>query len=274
VATVPRNENGARDEAGEVGDPFAPTAAAAQTVQLPRSFYRLLPAAGAYPFRGLGWAAIIAGAVVFAALEFVASLPVHAGFLLVKLLLRMVLGIGLGGYLAAFMLKVLGASAGGEDLPPDWPDLTSIWEGLIRPLLLLLGAGVLAFGPAIILLWRDPQRVSEWTAWPALWAAAAWAVLYFPMAVIGAALYESFAGLNPVMVVMGIARTLPAYLAAVATFFLCCAAGGLLHGHISGAIPLLGSVAAGAVSLYFIMVEMRVLGLLYRTHARRLGWFE
>ena len=236
-------------------------------------FYRLLPGAMAYPFRGLGWAVIVMGAVCFAAADFVASLSVHPGFSLPQVLLRLILTFAAAGYLAAFMLKVLASSAGGDDLPPDWPDLTSPWREFLKPLLLAEGAVVLAFGPAAALVWPEVRAAFGWPATPAGWAALTWAVLYLPMALIGASLYESFAGLNPLLVTAGVVRTSPAYVAAAAMFFLCYAASFVLQ-RFASAVPLVGSVVAWAVSLYFLMAEMRVLGLLYRTHARRLGWFD
>ncbi len=265
MATVPRNANGAGDEADEAGDSLAPVAAAARALQVPRSFYRLLPAVTAYPFRGLGWAAIVAGAVFFWLLDVLSFAPLVGWFA----------SVFASGHLAAFMIKVVGSSAAGQADPPDWPDLTGFVDDILRPLLLLIGACVLGLGPMIALLVRRPGLWSEgqWSASPAFWAALGWAVLYLPMAIIGVALYDSFAGLNPVKVVVGIVRTLPAYLAAAAMFFLCYCVSAALRRHVSQ-VPVVGSVVAGAVSLYFILVEMRVLGLLYHTHARRLGWFE
>ncbi|GAG23945.1 unnamed protein product, partial [marine sediment metagenome] len=98
-------------------------------------------------------------------------------------------------------------------------------------------------------------------------------LLYLPMGLIAVALFDSFAALNPVIVVAGIAKTFPAYLLAAAVLFLCYLLSGLLQGFVSSLVPLLGSLVATAVSLYFLMVEMRLLGLLYNTHQHRLKWF-
>ena len=37
-------------------------------------------------------------------------------------------------------------------------------------------------------------------------------------------------------------------------------------------IPVLPNVVLGFVSLYVLMVEMRVLGLMFRSYRERLGW--
>lgn len=37
-------------------------------------------------------------------------------------------------------------------------------------------------------------------------------------------------------------------------------------------IPFLPSVILGFISLYLLVVEMRVLGLLFRSYRQRLGW--
>ena len=79
-----------------------------------------------------------------------------------------------------------------------------------------------------------------------------------------------FVGYGWAMIVM----TMPGYLLAAAVLLVCFVLGAVAMVWVTEWVPLIGPLVAWAVCLYFVMVEMRILGLLYRTHARRLGWFE
>jgi len=237
----------------------------------PRSIYAQLPEAFGYPFKNLGWAIIVAGAVCFWVWKSMLALPAFGYFGIFKLLLA----IGMVGYLCAYMIKIIGSSATGRGEPPDWPDLTGLWEDIFRPLLLVIATVLFSFLPLIV------RSVAAW--WGAshdaapprdslYWLCLGWGLMYLPMGLIAVALFDSFMGLNPLVVIAGIVKTLPAYLFAVALFFMCYFVSGWLQELISGAVPVLGSLIAGAVALYFLMVEMHVLGLIYNTHAKRLGW--
>ena len=39
-------------------------------------------------------------------------------------------------------------------------------------------------------------------------------------------------------------------------------------------LPVVGSLFGQLGALYFLAVEMRILGLLYYTNRQRIGWFE
>lgn len=226
------------------------------------AFIAALPDTLIYPFRGIGWAAILAGAVFFFLMGVVASSP----------FLGWVVGIIAGGYLAAYMIKILGASAAGDDRLPDWPEVTDWWQDLVCPLGLLVATVAASFLP-LILYYVGHARARNWD--PAVMQGLiALGALYLPMALVSVALSQTVEALNPVRVVVGIVKTMPAYLLATAVLAGTYLFSGRIQTHLAGSVPVLGSLAAGAVSLYATMVEMRILGLLYYTHRKRLGWFE
>ena len=88
-----------------------------------KSFYALAPGALAYPFRHLGWALVLVGAVVYAAL----SLFTGAGIfgLMLKVLVT--------GYVAAFMIKVIAAAGCDVNWPASSPLLPRRRDATIIP---------------------------------------------------------------------------------------------------------------------------------------------
>ncbi len=239
----------------------------------PRSIYAQLPEAFAYPFRGMGWAVLAAGAVCFWVLNALLAFPSSGYFGIFKLLLA----IGIGGYLCAYMIRIIGSSADGREELPDWPELTNFWDDILRPLLLVISTALFSFLPLIVhvlsFAWSAPGDAT-YPRDALYWLCLGWGLMYLPMALIAVALFDSFMALNPLVVIGGILKTLPAYLFAAAIFFVCYFVSAWVKELISAAVPVVGSLIAGAVALYFLMVEMHVLGLLYNTHAKRLGWFE
>jgi len=225
------------------------------------SFYRRLPGSLAYPFKGRGWILIIGGAGTF----WVASLLAFVSFL------GMLLGFILGAYLCAYMIKIIGRSAAGEEEPPDWPDITDL-DDLVQPLLLVIGTALLCFLPVIILLvgpWLDLMAPHP----TLLRAFVVVGLLYLPMALVAVALFDSLWALNPWVILVAIAKVAPAYAAALLMLAASIAATTLV-GQYTGRIPLFGGLVTNMVFLYCLMVVMRVLGLIYNAYARRLGWFE
>ena len=226
------------------------------------AFLAALPGVLVYPFRGGGWAAIIAGAVFFYVLNLLAVWSV-LGFLVT---------LAVSGYLAAFMFQIVGASAAGENSVPEWPGLASPWDDILRPFLLVAATVIVSFLPAVVYVIVSEEPWEE--AWRSALLLVALGTFYLPMALMAVALYDSFAGLNPVRVILGIIKTMPMYLVATALLAGVYVLAGVAERYLSGTIPILGPLAAGAVALYALMVEMHVLGLLYLTHRKRLGWFE
>jgi len=232
----------------------------------PEGFFTRLPFALVYPFRGRGKYMIIAGAVFFAVVSILSLLP-FVGF---------VVGVIVGAYVLAYMLKVAAESAAGEEDPPDWPDLTNLWDDLVRPLFLVMSVLVISALPLLVCLidwlrefpYGDP--IEPWV----VWACAAWGVLYFPMGFLAVAMFSTGDGLNPILVIKSIAKVLLPYLVVVVLLAGCVLAEVFAQSHFVLPLPFLAPAMAGAFSLYFLMVEMRILGLIYHCYSRRLGWFE
>jgi len=230
----------------------------------PRPFLARLPGAFVYPFRGLGWAMIlIAGSLLW-------LLPAATVVIPLPYLDKAVAAV-FWAYLSAYVFKVIGSCAKGEDAPPDWPDVMDLVGEILRPLLWVVAAAVVSFGPVGVYLGRHSWELNFGDG--LFWALLAWGVLYFPMGLLAVALHGSVGALNPFLVLRGIVKVGTGYLAVVVGFFAALASSFLLRRFMSG-VPVVGQFASGAVTVYFLMAAMRILGLLYQAHAKRLGWFS
>jgi len=88
-----------------------------------------------------------------------------------------------------------------------------------------------------------------------------------PMALMSVCLHRTIGGLDPRLIVGGLAATWRVYpLALLVMIILYSAATALQF------VPQVGIVISSFLSLWLILVEMRILGVLYRTHAEDLDW--
>ena len=178
------------------------------------------------------------------------------------------MGLLVSGYLCAYMVKVIRATAGGEDQPPDWPDVTEFWDDIFRPILLVVGTGLVSFLPVLMVgLFVDPVE-------PILrLVLVGVGMVYFPMGLTAVALFDSLQALDPRVVVRGIVRSSPSYFFAVITFFAVSYVSADLQTRVFQTMPRFGTLLAWVASVYFLLVEMAILGLVYRRNEQRLGWF-
>jgi hypothetical protein len=113
----------------------------------------------------------------------------------------------------------------------------------------------------------DDHPAPVWIAYACLYTG----LFLLPMTFLSVSLEDSIRGLNPVRTFPSIVRVLPAYLIAVlamgATYYAVRLVAELPH--VEG---LSGALAYG-LGLYLQLVQMRILGLMYRAQERRLGWY-
>jgi FHA domain len=212
-----------------------------------------------YPFRRDGLIVLIAGTVFFFVLSFAARFSFY-------------LAAFAGGYLFAYLQKIILSSAHGDEALPGWPEFTNLWEDIGQPLCQWLAALAVSFGPAILCLYllRSSPAEMKLLVLPLIFLGS----FYFPMAVLGVAMHDSVTALNPVFVFHSIFKIPGPYLVA-------CLVLGVVVGVDLAAesmigfvtVPIIPGVLIGFVSLYFLIVEARILGLLYFAYRDRLQWF-
>jgi hypothetical protein len=234
------------------------------------SFYRSLPRTLLYSLNKRGMFLLALGAGFFLIMALTVKMALFFRLSLVGLLLQITIFVFTYGYLFAYIQRIVSASAHGEDDLPDFPDITEFASDILRPFLLFAGTFVVSFAPAIAV--AIFMRESEMILFAVI-ATIGLGIFYFPMALLAVAVTDNFLALSPHVVVPSIVRVLPPYLLA------CVVLGVLVTIRFGIAwlmelvpVPILPSVIDGFVSLYLLVVEMRILGLMFRSYRARLGW--
>ena len=208
-----------------------------------------------YPFRGNGVIILICGTIFFGLLDLVPSF-----------FFAIILWIISWGYLFAFMQRIVVTSAAGEEDPPEFPEVSDIVSDIVMPFLQLV---VTLFISCIVplIIWV------KLGAFPGQFAMLL-SMIYFPMALLGVAMSDSFGALNPVFVLSSVMKVFKQYLVTCFVF------GGLIffYGFVQGVlaemdIPLIPLFFIfWFVFLVFLMIGMRILGMLYYLNKQKLGW--
>ena len=235
-----------------------------------KSFFRELPGAFVYPFRGMGVLILIIATLFFAALGFL-------GFGIFGILIQIVAI----GYFYSYVQNIIHSTAAGEEKPPDLPGMDDVFSGCFR----LIGTILMAFGPALVLAYFAIAQEQP-MAGIALIPAIIFGCIYLPMAFLAVAMKDNVMASNPLVVVPSILRVPLEYLVAailVVGMFGVRFLGDRISSEMgvqafqtrsmSEMLMLFGLRALWAfLSVYLLTVTMRILGLLYLIKRDRLGW--
>lgn len=223
-----------------------------------KTFFRRLPGTFLYPFKGNGVILLICGTVLFVLLDFAGSVFFF-------------LAIAGLGYLFLYLQQIVQYSAQGEQDVPNWPGLDDWVDDLLVPAFLLIGAFVVSFGPAVAMwIFLDIDPSIKWILGVSL---VLFGCFYLPMAVLAVSMYDSLFALNPLLIMPSILRIPLEYLVA------CFVLGAVLAVRLVSLfllalipIPIFPTVVGGFFSLYFLTVEMRILGVMYHSKREELNW--
>jgi hypothetical protein len=247
-------------------DPERPRMSTMPVVHAPAyaTFFQSLPSAFSYPLRKGGIFLLVVGSLFFSFMDFLTK----NSFGLASLLMG-VIGYG---YLAAYLQKIIVCTSEGEDELPDYPEFSSYWEDIIHPALLMVGAFAVSFGPAFA-IWVFTDIDPGFKAMLAI-AVGIFGCFYLPMALIAVSMYGSLMALNPLLIVPSMVKTVGPYIVACLMVAVLGAvkAGMTYLLELAIPIPVVPAIIAGFVSLYFVTMEMRVLGLLYYYKKDELRW--
>jgi len=227
----------------------------------PKLFIEQLPGVFLYPFKGHGIYALIGGTLFLWVLDFLLMVP-FVGF---------ILAVFVGGYLSAYVMKIIRSSSDGEEEVPDWPDFTDFWDDILRPFFLLISVVIVSMTPAVIFFIAFKDYVFSI---PISLALVFLGSLLMPMALIAVSMFESVRALNPVFIISSIIKVPLDYLIAVVFLLLAVALEAVVKNILVLAIPFVGAIIGSFLSLYFLIIEARILGLIYNSNRIKLNWFR
>jgi hypothetical protein len=243
-----------------------------QRKQPSRSFAAQARRAFAYPFKGDGAILLIAGTVFFLVIDAAKFLAGYAPiFGLAALGFLTLFGTG---YLMAYLRRIVTGSANGEDKMPDWPDLSDFTSDIVSPFLQFLATAAVCFAPAIgaiIFVASD----NAWAGWTVV-AAVLFGCVLFPMAFLAVAMFDTVMALNPLLIVPSILKVPLQYLLTIGICAFILALRWASEDVFPEVVPvpILPRIISSFVGLYLLVVEMRILGLLYLNKREELGWFR
>ncbi|MEW5725574.1 MAG: hypothetical protein AB1896_20870, partial [Thermodesulfobacteriota bacterium] len=223
----------------------------------PINFREHLPRVFHYPFSGVGpW---VMGATI--SFLIVASFIPFAGFFLT------IVGYG---YFCAYCFRVVTTTADSPDDPAPWPGMENPGSGLILPIIKIAWAGIASYLPAgLYLFFISPIGPMD----PVFWLLMLAGAVYAPMGLLAVVMSGNFLALNPFVVVPAILRTFKDYIFCLIAMVVVMVMRGLFESILKVPIPILGSAIQWFITLYFLTVEMRILGLLYAANEEELGWY-
>ncbi len=236
-----------------------------------KSFYSKLPGAFGYPFKGAGIVILICATIAFAALRFVSG---------------GIFGIfikgGLLGFVFLFMQNIILTTTSNEKDDLCFPEPSGLWGAAFQ----LIGTFIASFWLLIALDIAKFEGVD--IPGEALIAAEILGALYCPMAFLAVAMKDSVIAANPLVVIPAMVKAPGKY---SVTAGLSLAVYGVRQlgdalssqeGHVGLMTKSVNEfmVAAGiqmiwaVISVYLLVVTMRILGLFYNSSKQKLGWYS
>ncbi len=229
-----------------------------------RVFFLEIAGAFIFPFKGSGPIFIVIGWLFFWSARFAVGMGGIFGIIAFFLF---------AGYLCAYMLKIIAHTAAGEDEMPDWPSIGHGWEEIMYPYFMVLIGLFACFAPLAVfsILWWKTGFFNIYV----FGGLIALGFFVQPMVFLSLAMHESFMGLNPGIIFIAIVKTFFAYLFVIVVLIFILAVrtvGVALLTELTS--PIVASLICYLIAFYFSVVEMRMLGVLFRCHEHKLNWFD
>ncbi|MGB0578188.1 MAG: FHA domain-containing protein [Limisphaerales bacterium] len=213
-----------------------------------------------FPLSPEGIWLLLIGTIIYVVLDFVAKFDYRVA-------------IVASGYVFAYIMKIIRSTADGEDELPGWPDFADWKAQIVQPLLMFLASALVSFLPLLIYGfmegWQDLRLMI-------VLPTAAWGLLYMPVCLLAVATNRDYLALNPFVVMPGMVKLYTQYMLASVLLFTMLILRYFLDNLFVTyvGVPVVPVVLSGVVSLYFLGVELRMLGLLYQVNRSDLGWSD
>lgn len=254
---------------------------AATKLKKPVNFWMGFLLAFIWPFKGAGGWILGTGTVLLTFLDLGSKFGFGLGWLI-----AVVFKIGFFGML---LIHVIRTSCDNEEDHLDWPDLSGFGEILVVFFQLLVST-LLVFSPAILCLIQSgtsffdvlrgggDEGIMSGGLWLLLCATFFFlGAVYYPMALLSVAMFDSIKGVNPMIVLPSIFKVPLQYLVilVVLVFLLVIR---FLLGIFAMLFPfpyfLIVLLPVECFALYTLIVSARLLGIMYKANHEKIGWFN
>lgn len=227
-----------------------------------RSFIVILPTVFVYPFLGNGLWVLIAGTLAFGIVAFFRHYNIIP-------FVDLIIGVIISGYLAAFLMKIISDSADGKNEVPDFPDFDNFWDSTIEPALKVAGVSVFPLLPALAYYFLARPELGFMD--PIVILLFFIGLFFIPMCLLIVSLSESLAAVNPLFIIPSIFKVFGTYILAFGVLVVIVLLKSIMN-KLFISVPLLGFFIEWFLTLYFIMLEARIIGLVYYTNREKLNW--
>jgi len=265
------------------------------------NFFAALPGAFLYPFKGSGALIIFLLAFMTIAVPYVLAIavsslaPVGVSIFLFQnivffIYVLMALALLIQIYLTAYVFRIGRSTVEGDDVPPPLPDFGKSTDEILFPAFLYGATAIACALPFAFYAWERIPGIPSFSylwmtymqfqmlihTWPTDilgWILRVPGLIYFPMALMAVTALGSLSGLEPRLVLRAIRRAPGACAVAVAfvsgKFIILAAITVFLLAPAVSQFELPSTIAIFlmvAITLYLLMVQGRIIGLLYRCH--------
>lgn len=222
-----------------------------------KNYWRHVPKVFIYPFRGQVIFAAIAGTVFFFIMG-IAMLAPFYGF---------VVSLMFFCYLTACMVSIIetAVTVEREDVF-DWPDFT-FWIDWLGKAVLLILAWVICYGPAAAYVTHFKRLDAVFLILIVLGS------FISPMYTLAIALVGGVSSLNIINILKSIGAAFGAYALTVLLLLVTQVLNLLVSRSPLTQIPIWGGVFQWFLFVYFLFVNMRLLGIFYKAHRLKLRWY-
>jgi hypothetical protein len=174
----------------------------------------------------------------------------------------------LSGYLCAIYFQMIQSSAVGGREAPEFPDTSNIFEDIIWPQLQIFVVGLVSFGPVLgYSIWADKEPIHQLIGFALLGLG----IVYFPMAMLAVVVLGYTGALSPHIVFPAIFRGGWLYWIGVLMLCLLYFMESIISKALAGSF-IVGPLLMSIVSIYIMMTNARLLGVVYRERQEELGW--
>ena len=216
--------------------------------------------AAMFPIRGKGWPLLTPAVVIVVLMTVVGWVP----------LIGWIISLTIGCYLSAYLYRSIDVSMRSGITPPDWPDLSKLVSDVVLPGLRLMFAMFVSSIPAILLSWMDGEPKTRGLTSGEVIGMAAFA-MYFPMAALAVVGRPGWGVALPQEVIPAIQRCLPDYFVIAGGVFVAEFAMKFLQSAF-GWVSFLGVALGTLVYFYLMLVNARLMGLMFSKRRKDLDW--